>query len=201
MKLNRIDPAYSQNYSTAAGTGVNANGASFGEELKKGLSEAAELESETKKPLMYVSVNGGEKILMDQSALFALCHAPTGESVNVYREEGYTEENPLYLVKGTGKDGNIYELTVDVSKVNPNNCSYAELAALSVHTGQRDFITLSMIGTDANYDSVHDKLDYMAAACGSREEMARRQDWASYMKYDQWIKAILNYIDSLAISL
>ena len=39
------------------------------------------------------------------------------------KADDYSEENPLYIIKGMDKNGNEYEQTVDVSKVNPNNCS------------------------------------------------------------------------------
>ena len=35
------------------------------------------------------------------------------------------------------KNGNEYEQTVDVSKVNPNSCSYTEMLALNANTGNR----------------------------------------------------------------
>ena len=36
------------------------------------------------------------------------------------KADDYSEENPLYIIKGMDKNGNEYEQTVDVSKVNPN---------------------------------------------------------------------------------
>lgn len=45
----------------------------------------------------------------------------------IYKADDYSEENPLYIIKGMDKNGNEYEQTVDVSKVNPNNCSYKDI--------------------------------------------------------------------------
>ena len=61
---------------------------------------------------------------IDPDALFSIHHVKTGESANVYRADDYSEDNPVYLVKGVDKNGNEYEQTADVSKVNPNSCSY-----------------------------------------------------------------------------
>lgn len=33
----------------------------------------------------------------------------TGESILVNKSEEYTEDNPIFIVKGTDKDGNTYE--------------------------------------------------------------------------------------------
>lgn len=48
----------------------------------------------------------------------------TGESVNICRAENYSEEHPIYLIKGLDAEGNAYEQEVDASKINPNHCSY-----------------------------------------------------------------------------
>ena len=68
---------------------------------------------------------------IEPDALFAIHDVKTGESAYVFRAEDYSKDNPVYLVKGTDRNGNAYEQTVDVSKVNPNSCSYAELLALN----------------------------------------------------------------------
>lgn len=74
---------------------------------------------------------------IDPDALFSIHDAKTGESANVYKADNYSEDNPLYLVKGIDKNGNEYEQTVDVRKVNPNSCSYTEMLALNAHTGNK----------------------------------------------------------------
>ena len=80
-------------------------------------------------------VSGAKNIVhITPDALFSIYDAKTGESANVYRADDYSEDNPVYLVKGMDKNGNGYEQTVDVSKVNPNSCSYTEMLALNAHT-------------------------------------------------------------------
>ena len=66
----------------------------------------------------------GNVVHIAPDALFSIYDAKTGESANVYRADDYSEENPFYIVKGMDKNGNEYEQMVDVSKVNPNSCSY-----------------------------------------------------------------------------
>ena len=73
------------------------------------------------------NVQGAKNVVhIDPDAVFSIHHVKTGESANVYRADDYSEDNPVYLVKGTDKNGNEYEQTVDVSKVNPNSCSYTK---------------------------------------------------------------------------
>ena len=56
---------------------------------------------------------------------FVLTRALAEDKSN--KADDYSEENPLYIIKGMDKNGNEYEQTVDVSKVNPNNCSYKDI--------------------------------------------------------------------------
>ena len=51
----------------------------------------------------------GNVVHIDPDAVFSIHHVKTGESANVYRADGFSEDNPVYLVKGTDKNGNEYE--------------------------------------------------------------------------------------------
>ena len=51
----------------------------------------------------------GNIVHITPDALFSIYDAKTGESANVYRADEYSEENPLYIVKGMDKNGNEYE--------------------------------------------------------------------------------------------
>lgn len=142
-----------------------------------------------------VSYGMGNQVTIDPDALFSICHAATGESANVYRAEGYSEDNPLYLVKGVDENGQEYEQTVDVSKVNPNHCSYRELLALNAHTGNKsdsNFLTMSVLKDKAKNASYEAKTDYLSIAYDLMKEMKTAGCWDSYMRYDKWISDILN---------
>ena len=114
------------------------------------------------------NVQGAKNVVhIDPDAVFSIHHVKTGESANVYRADDYSEDNPVYLVKGTDKNGNEYEQTVDVSKVNPNGCSYTEMLALNAHTGNKsdsNFMTMSILKDKMDGASYHEKADYMAMA-------------------------------------
>ena len=45
----------------------------------------------------------------EAEALFSIHHVKTGESANVYWPDDYSEDNPVYLVKGTDKNGKEYD--------------------------------------------------------------------------------------------
>ncbi len=145
-----------------------------------------------------VSSKGTNKFMLDPDALFSICHVSTGESANVYRAEGYSESNPVYLVKGTDVDGREYEETIDVSKVNPNHCSYREMLALNAHTGNKsdsNFLTMSVLKDKAGNASDAEKVDYLSIAYDILKEMKTVGYWDGYMRYDKWIQDILNVRD------
>lgn len=129
-------------------------------------------------------------------ALFSIYDVKTGESANVYRADDYSEENPLYIVKGMDKNGNEYEQTVDVSKVNPNSCSYTEILALNAHTGNKsdsNFLSMAIMKDKAGTASYHEKADYLSAAYALMDDMKILGNWDGYLRYGKWINDILTF--------
>ena len=132
-------------------------------------------------------------------ALFSIYDAKTGESANVYRADDYSEKNPVYLVKGMDKNGNEYEQTVDVSKVNPNSCSYTEMLALNAHTGNKsdsNFLSMAIMKDKAGTASYQDKADYLSAAYALMNDMKTLGNWDGYLRYGKWINDILTFCKS-----
>ncbi len=129
-------------------------------------------------------------------ALFSIYDAKTGESANVYRADNYSEDNPLYLVKGMDKNGKEYEQTIDVSNVSPSNCSYTEMLALNAHTGNTsdsNFLSMAIMKDKAGTASYHEKADYLSAAYALMDDMKTLGNWDGYLRYDKWINDILNF--------
>ena len=141
----------------------------------------------------------GNVVHIAPDALFSIYDAKTGESANVYRADDYSEENPFYIVKGMDKNGNEYEQTVDVSKVNPNSCSYTELLALNAHTGNKsdsNFLSMAIMKDKSGTASYHETADYMAMAHELMNEMKTPGNWDGYLRYGKWINDILTFYKS-----
>ena len=145
-------------------------------------------------------VSGAKNIVhITPDALFSIYDAKTGESVNVYKADYYSEDNPVYLVKGMDKNGNEYEQTVDVSKVNPNSCSYTEMLALNAHTGNKsdsNFLSMAIMKDKAGTASYHEKADYLSAAYALMHDMKTLGNWDGYLRYGKWINDILTFCKS-----
>ena len=141
----------------------------------------------------------GNVVHIAPDALFSIYDAKTGESANVYRADDYSEDNPVYLVKGTDKNGKEYEQTVDVSKVNPNSCSYTELLALNAHTGNKsdsNFLSMAIMKDKSGTASYHETADYMAMAHELMNDMKTLGNWDGYLRYGKWINDILTFCKS-----
>lgn len=149
--------------------------------------------------LKYVQAGSGNKVLLDPEALFSTYHVLSGESLNIYRAEGFSDKNPIYIVKGTDRNGNEYEDEIDVSKVNPSHCSYKEMAALGIHTGKKSddmFLSMSILKDKAENISYSEKADYLAMLSELRADMKKLGRWDSYMKYDKIINGMLLYFNN-----
>lgn len=144
------------------------------------------------------AASGKNKIYLDQNALFSIAHAQTGETANVYRAEGYSKENPVYLVKGTDQNGREYEQLISANEIHPNNCSYTELLVFSVHAGHHspsDFLTMAVLKDKAESASYQDKADYLSKAYEAMQEQQTAGSWAGYLRYSRWIEDILKVME------
>lgn len=136
-------------------------------------------------------------------ALMSYASPQTGESVNIYKAANYTEENPLYVIKGLDADGNDFEETVDASKINQNNCSFNELMVLNEETGNtspRDYLRAVAVRANADADSYFEKADYIAYAQEVMEDYKTLGNWDSYLAMDKWIQSLLEYVEKGEIS-
>ena len=135
----------------------------------------------------------GNVVHIAPDALFSIYDAKTGESANVYRADDYSEENPFYIVKGIDKNGN------DVSKVNPNSCSYTEMLALNAHTGNKsdsNFLSMAIMKDKSGTAFYHETADYMAMAHELMNDMKTLGNWDGYLRYGKWINDILTFCKS-----
>ncbi len=141
---------------------------------------------------------GGKKAMLCQDALFSMASFVTGESVNVYKAEGFSEKNPVYLVKGIDGKGVEYEKTINANEVNPNSCSFLELSVLNVHAGKAgtdSFMQMSMIHARIKdgEESFFSKANYNQAAADTLKEYQTMKAWDSYLRCNSWWQGIMDY--------
>ncbi len=108
-------------------------------------------------------INRGSKV---NKPLISFSNPKTGESVEIHRSDIYSEDTPIYILKGKTAEGEEFERKHHAWIIDPRNCSYAELMMLNQETGntslgdkQRADILFEKTGVK-NY---LDKADYSTA--------------------------------------
>ena len=143
---------------------------------------------------------GGQKTMLCSDALMSYASPQTEESVNIYKADNYSEDNPIYLLKGLDADGNAFEQEVDASKINPNNCSYNELMVLNVetgHTSPSDYLHSVATRDKSGTDSFFETSNYIEYAKEAMNDMKTAGSLDSYLSYDKWIQSLLNYTSKI----
>lgn len=137
-----------------------------------------------------------QKTALYSDALMSYASPKTGESVNIYKAENYSKDNPLYIIKGLDANGNEFEEMIDAGSINPNGCSYNELMVLNLeteHTSPSDYLHAAVVRDKAGTDSYFDTADYAACIEAVMKDMKTLGEWDSYLSYDKWIQDILKY--------
>lgn len=138
-------------------------------------------------------VNSGSKV---NEPLVSFSNSETGESVEIHRSDVYSDDNPLYIIKGKTAEGEEFERKLHAWIIDPRNCSYAELMVLNQETGntsaadkQRADILFEQTGV-AHY---LDKADYSTAMKDILDEYNKSGSWDSYLSMDNWQQSIKDY--------
>lgn len=138
-------------------------------------------------------VNSGSKV---NEPLVSFSNPETGESVEIHRSDVYSDDNPLYILKGKTAEGEEFERKLHAWIIDPRNCSYAELMVLNQETGntsaadkQRVDILFEKTGV-AHY---LDKADYSTAMKDILDEYNKSGSWDSYLSMDNWQQSIKDY--------
>ena len=80
------------------GIGMNEISPSFGGATK---TTKAGDEVQFPKNVMKCVASGEQKVMLCQDALMSYASPQTGESVNIYRSDSYTVDNPIYIMKAS----------------------------------------------------------------------------------------------------
>lgn len=140
---------------------------------------------------------GEQNVILCSDALMSYGSPQTGESVSIYKADNYSEDNPIYIIKGLDANGNEFEQEIDASTINPNHCSYNELMVLNLetgHTSPSDYLHAVAVRDKAGVDSYFDKTDYIECIQMIMDDQKAMGNWASYLSYDKWLQSLLNHV-------
>lgn len=116
--------------------------------------------------------------------IFSGAELVSGSSYSVYKTQDFDPENPVYKVKIWDKSGNVTEQMVDVSKVDPKNCSTIEMYAYTAN--------LKESGEGSFEDTV---LKAAVAKAVKNAEQRSSGSWSFSEKTD-WVKIVNNIMQS-----
>lgn len=148
-----------------------------------------------KKVMTCVSA-GGRKCMLRSDALMSYASPQTGESVNIYRSDRYSKENPVYVLTGLDADGKEFRKEIDASKINPSHCSYNELMVLNVetgHTSDRDRIHAAAVRDKAGAESFFERKNYLSCIQAVMQDQMTMGNWSSYLSYRKWMESLMRY--------
>ena len=86
----------------------------------------------------------------------------TGLSFYLKYAENSTEEDPIVVAKGIDENGDEFEQTIHINKINPKCATYVEMHALEAHLGvekRGGYSSLPIGGTGEM--GLHDRADFM----------------------------------------
>ena len=143
------------------------------------------------------AINRGSKV---NEPLMSFSNPKTRESVEIHRSDIYSDDTPIYILKGKTAEGEEFERMHHAWIIDPRNCSYAELMMLNQETGntslgdkQRADILFEKTGVK-NY---LDKADYSAAIKEVMEEYKSSGNWDDYLSMDKWQQSLNDYTSVL----
>lgn len=177
MQIEHVNQ-YIQTKNTAAQTKTNPAGADFSGQVMKCVSA------------------GGQKVMLNSDALMSYASPQTGESVNIYRAERYTKDNPIYVVKGLDANGKEFSYEVDAAKIDPNRCSFNDLMVLNVETGgntPENYLHAVAMRDKAGVSSYFEQADYLSAGKAALSDYRTIGAWDSYLSMDKWLQRIIAY--------
>ena len=177
-------------------SGITISGMTPSVQTSQNIKTDQASEKDYKNTVMKCVRAGDQDVLLCSDALMSYASPQTGESVNIYRAENYSKENPVYLIRGLDASGNPFEQEVDAGKIDPNHCSYNELMVLNVetgHTSPSDYLHAVAARDKAGAGSYFDKMDYLSFAKAGMNDMKTVGSWDTYLACSKWIDSLLKY--------
>ena len=85
----------------------------------------------------------------------------TGLSFYIKYAEGSTEDDPTVIAKGVDENGDEFEQTIHINKVNPKCATVVEMRALEAHMGVKKLGGLTSLPMEAGAMGLNDRTDFM----------------------------------------
>lgn len=109
----------------------------------------------------------------------------TGLSYYIKYAEGSTEDDPTVIAKGVDENGDEFEQTIHINKINPKCATVVEMRALEAHLGVDKNGGLTSLPPQTGEMGLHDRADFMDMFQKQISDMRRlgQQKLAAYYQY------------------
>mgnify|MGYP007098660408 FL=1 len=109
----------------------------------------------------------------------------TGLSYYIKYAESSTEDDPTVIAKGVDENGDEFEQTIHINKINPKCATVVEMRALEAHLGVDKNGGLSSLPPETGEMGLHDRADFMDMFQKQISDMWRlgQQKLAAYYQY------------------
>ncbi|MDE5598539.1 MAG: hypothetical protein K2J04_12025 [Lachnospiraceae bacterium] len=173
MGINGIGVGYQTAGYETRKTERNVSGGNFA----KHAAEAAQAAGQATAFLHGVDEGSGDVTIFSGAELVS------GSSYTVYKTQDFDPENPVYKVKIWDKSGSVTEQMVDVSKVDPKNCSTIEMYAYTADL------------KESRKGSFEDTVLKAVVAKTVKDSESRSSTWSFSDKFD-WTKIVNGLMQS-----
>ena len=85
----------------------------------------------------------------------------TGLSYYLKYAEDSTEDDPTIIAKGVDENGDEFEKTIHINKVNPKSATVVEMRALEAHMGVKKLGGFTSLPLETGAMGLNDRMDFM----------------------------------------
>lgn len=85
----------------------------------------------------------------------------TGLSFYIKYAENSTEDDPVVTAKGVDENGNEFEQTIHINKINPKSATIVEMRALEAYTGVKKQYGFTSLPLDTGNMGLNDRRDFI----------------------------------------
>ena len=143
MNVNGIGTAGYQAWQGTRKAQQNAVGRSFAEQVNHAAGTQKVYNIFTDEDMLWTGGNG------------------TGLSYYLKYAEDSTEDDPTVIAKGVDENGNEFEQTIHINKINPRNASLVEMTALESYMGVDKNGGLTSLPPETGMMGLHDRTNFM----------------------------------------
>ena len=128
-------------------------GAGTAQKNAAGKSTAAQMNNAANTPKVY-------NIFSDEDMIWTGGNG-TGLSYYLKYAKDSTEDDPKIIAKGVDENGNEFEKTIYINKVNPRSATVVEMRALEAHMGVKKLGGFTSLPMEAGAMGLNDRTDFM----------------------------------------